>query len=174
MTNEQDDLLRTISLSSHQLSNILNNMIDYARIEEKKINLEIGPVHLERFLDDLIDLFRTDLSRMHVDLIVEIASDMSEIVFADEVRLRQILTNLVGNSIKFSRSHSVIYINVRRETGGSRIEFSVEDEGIGISTAAARNLFKKFEQADTTIPKKYGGSGLGLAICKVDLIIDIY
>lgn len=165
---EQVELLQTISLSSQQLSNLISNVLDMSRIEENKLTIEKVPIHLEKCMQEVLDLFRTDMVRMKLDPILELDPNLPVCIITDELRLRQILTNLLSNAIKFSKPHGIVILAVRRfESAPDKLYFSVEDEGIGISEAASKALFESFRQAEASTARRFGGSGLGLVIAKV-------
>lgn len=143
--------------------------MDLGKIEENKVVIERGPVHLEKCLSEVMELFRSDLVRLRLETIVEIAPNVPSWVISDELRLKQIVTNLLSNAIKFSSPQSavtLIVVALLREDTRS-IQVSVEDEGPGISEEAGRRLFQSYNQLDPSTARKYGGTGLGLVICKV-------
>lgn len=139
-----------------------------SRIEENKLTIEKVPIHLEKCMQEVLDLFRTDMVRMKLDPILELDPNLPVCIITDELRLRQILTNLLSNAIKFSKPHGIVILAVRRfESAPDKLYFSVEDEGIGISEAASKALFESFRQAEASTARRFGGSGLGLVIAKV-------
>lgn len=163
---EQLDLVQTITLSSQQLSNLISNVLDLNRIEENKLFLENIPVDVERCVNEVADLFRTDLTRKKLDLIIDIDAKVSPWIKCDELRLRQVLTNLLSNAIKFSKPTGLVQVSAQPGDHG-KLEFIVQDEGIGIPEATAATLFQSFSQAEVSIARRFGGSGLGLVISKV-------
>lgn len=171
---DQQELLRTISLSSQQLSSLISNVLDLSRIEENKLVLERIPIMIEKSVHEVVELFRTNLVRMKIDTIIEIHPAVPEWIISDELCLRQVLTNLLGNAIKFSPPDSVVVVRVARIVVNDveYVKFYVEDEGPGISEETGKRLFESFSQADVSTARKYGGSGLGLVISKVTLYVQ--
>lgn len=168
LDGDQEELLRTITLSSQQLSNLISNVLDLSRIEENKLTIEKVSVVIEKSMKEVLELFRTDFVRMKIDPILEIAPNVPKLIVSDELRIRQIITNLLSNAIKFSKPNSVIILGVNlSDVDTKMIEIRVEDEGVGISESAGKRLFESFNQLEASIARKYGGSGLGLVICKV-------
>lgn len=169
LSSDQQELLRTITLSSQQLSNLISNVLDLSRIEENKLILERVPIMLEKCISEVMELFRANLVRMKMDHIIELSPSVPQWVLSDELRLRQVLTNLLGNAIKFSEPSTVVSVKVQsvEKDGRPYIEFSVQDEGLGIAETAGKKLFQSFNQVDASTTRKYGGSGLGLVISKV-------
>lgn len=170
LEKDQLELVQTITLSSQQLSNLISNVLDLNRIEENKLFLENIPVEIERCAHEVSDLFRTDLTRNKLDLIIKIDPQVPQWFIVDELRLRQVLTNLISNAIKFSKPRGLIQFIVNPHLSEPHMmEFLIQDEGIGISEATAANLFQSFSQAEASTARRFGGSGLGLVISKVSL-----
>ncbi|MCR9144986.1 MAG: ATP-binding protein [bacterium] len=179
------DYLRTISSSGRLLLKLINDILDLSRIESGRFNLEEEPVNVRMLLEDLRVFFREKARSTGVDFEVQAAADLPEILYLDEVRLRQILLNLIGNSLKFTSQGFVrvsAYVrpepdakaragrshNNNPDDGGPeiyRLILSVQDSGIGISPQGQKNIFEAFSQAHSE-SQKYGGVGLGLSICR--------
>lgn len=176
LTKEQSDLLNTIRVCSQQLFTLTNNVLDLSKIEESKLLLEARPVYLERTLTDVIDVFVPELVKKNVDVALNIYyPEVPETIISDESRLKQIITNILSNAIKYTREKSTISIQVRKIGGYSqpKLQFEISDEGPGIpETIPQSQLFDTFVQLDSSTFRKYGGSGLGLTISKklVDLL----
>lgn len=176
LSREQSDLLNTIRVCSQQLFTLTNNILDLAKIEESKLVLESRPVYLERTLTDVIDIFVPDLVKKNVDIAVNICyPEVPETIISDESRLKQVLTNILSNAIKYTRDDSTISILVRKVGGEcatsascpGKLQFEITDEGPGIpDTVPQSQLFDTFVQLDSSTFRKYGGSGLGLTISK--------
>lgn len=175
LSKEQSDLLNTIRVCSQQLFTLTNNILDLSKIEESKLVLESRPVYLERTLTDVIDIFVPDLVRKNVDVAVNICyPEVPETIISDESRLKQVLTNILSNAIKFTRDYSTISIHVRKVGGEcsltscpAKLQFEITDEGPGIPDKIPQSqLFDTFVQLDSSTFRKYGGSGLGLTISK--------
>lgn len=169
LTPDQEELLRTITVSSQQLSSLISNVLDLSRIEENKLVVEKSPVSLEKCFTESCELFRSDAIRLKLEIIMEIDISVPVWVASDELRIRQVITNLLSNAIKFATPHSTVSLTATKTTINDKeyILVSVEDEGRGISQQAGRTLFESYNQLDSSTTKQYGGSGLGLVISKV-------
>lgn len=171
---EQDELLNTIRICSQQLFTLTNNILDLSKIEESKLLLEARPVYLERSLTDVINIFISDLARKDVDVALMLDyPEVPEVIISDESRLRQVVTNVLSNAIKFTHDHSTIILRVCKVTQigpkgpVQKLRFETEDEGPGIPSSVPQSqLFDTFVQLDSSTYRKYGGSGLGLTISK--------
>jgi signal transduction histidine kinase len=175
LSKEQGDLLNTIRVCSQQLFTLTNNILDLSKIEESKLLLESRPVYLERTLTDVVDIFVPDLVRKNVDIAINILyPEVPETIISDESRLKQILTNILSNAIKYTRDGSTILIYVKKvgsecalNNCPAKLQFEITDEGPGIpDTIPQSQLFDTFVQLDASTFRKYGGSGLGLTISK--------
>jgi len=147
---------------------IINNILDYSKIESGKLDLEINEVNLRTLVEDVLDLLAPLSSKKNLELIYLIKDEVPEIVETDSARLQQILVNLIGNAIKFtSKGEIVLYVRPNRSASDKgNILFEVKDTGVGISQKQMGKLFKSFSQVDASTTRKYGGTGLGLAISK--------
>jgi signal transduction histidine kinase/CheY-like chemotaxis protein len=165
---DQHELVRTAYGSSQQLLRIVDDILDYSKLEADKLELETTPFNLRELLEGVLQLMERAAESKGLRLHLHIDPAVRLPVRGDPVRLRQILGNLVGNAVKFTDRGSVS-IHVRR-TGESatqhRLRFEVRDTGVGIEPAAQQRLFNAFAQADASTTRLYGGTGLGLAICK--------
>ncbi|WP_299183367.1 ATP-binding protein [uncultured Neptuniibacter sp.] len=170
---DQQRKVSTIINSSKSLMVILNDILDISKLESGRLVLEEKPFNLREMISDLIRLFRQAVDEKELKLIVQIAPDLEQYISTDEVRLRQVLINLISNAIKFTNDgHIQISLKkITTENHQTGICFEVEDSGIGISQNAQQNIFKSFTQADSSITRQFGGTGLGLAITK--LIVDL-
>ena len=160
--------LLAIRDSADSLMVIINDILDFSKIEAGKLQLTPEPFLLRRSLEQGLYPLQLRAEQKGLQLKLAIASDLPEHLEGDLVKLRQVLTNLVGNAIKFS-DHGVITLSVTLDQKTSDhylLRFCVADQGIGISPAAQARIFETFEQADQTTTKKYGGTGLGLSICR--------
>ena len=168
---KQLEYAQTIQDSSDAMLALLNDILDFEKIEHDKMRLEHIDFDLHRLVQGVITLMQGHASAKKLDLKIEMEVSIPRYVIGDAVRLRQVLLNLVGNSIKFTTQGGVT-LQIRTAPGAEstvstnlhRILFSVKDTGIGISPEAQRNLFNPFSQADSSIARKFGGTGLGLAI----------
>lgn len=164
---KQRDFLEKSNLSSHALLDVINDILDYSKIEAGKFYLENKPFELNSVLNNIMSLFEFQAQQKGIELSLNVELYES-LMIGDSLRLTQILTNLVGNAIKFTEKGSItISVSVVKENNEYRhLQFSIEDTGIGMTQDAQKNLFQEFTQADTSITRQYGGTGLGLAISK--------
>jgi signal transduction histidine kinase/CheY-like chemotaxis protein len=168
LTKEQFEYLRIIQTSSDALLTLLNDILDFSKIEAGKLNLETAPFDLRDMCEHITELLTPAAHEKGVDLILRFSPTTPSWVVGDAGRIRQILTNLAGNAVKFTHDGHV-YIEVDAIAGSNEItsiHFSVKDTGIGVSKEELPQLFQKFSQADSSSTREYGGTGLGLAICK--------
>jgi len=167
LTKEQRDYVETVRMSGETLLIIINDILDFSKIESGKLELEERPFEIASCIEDTFDLVAPRVTEKQLDLLYSIHPDVPAFVVGDEMRMRQVLVNLVGNAIKFT-DRGEVCVSVRNlgdEPDGLRLEFSVRDTGIGIAADRLDRLFKAFSQADTSTTRKYGGTGLGLVIC---------
>ncbi len=171
---DQKDYLQTAYKSARELLRIVDDILDYSKIEAKKLELEVVGLNLREVVDSVHRLLEKSAEAKSLTFNVTIEPSVRLAVRGDPVRLRQVLTNLVSNAIKFTQRGSVaIHISKRGETRTHfEILFAVKDTGIGIAPEAATKLFQPFSQADASTTRMHGGTGLGLVICKriVDLM----
>jgi len=160
--------LTKIDNAAQSLLSIVNDILDYSKIEAGKMELEQITFSLDEVLNDLDDIVRQKAEQKGIEIVFSMASDTPHYLKGDPLRLGQILINLVNNAIKFTEKGAVI-VEVKAGAGAGesrQLRFSVNDSGIGMTSEQVANLFKSFNQADTSITRKYGGTGLGLAITK--------
>ena len=144
------------------LTALLDDVIDFSRIEEGKLDLDLSPVDVGALADSVVRMLRPQAAEKAIGLVLEGAEDLGW-AETDGVRLRQALFNLVGNAVKFTIEGEV---TVRCRRRGERLCFEVADTGVGISLEAQAHLFERFQQADASTTRQFGGSGLGLAITR--------
>ena len=164
----QRDYLTKVQTSSKALLTLLNDILDYSKIEAGKISLETEEFSPEETIENVGNLFSAKVEEAGLDLLFEIDRDMPPRLVGDAMRLQQVLNNLVGNAIKFTSVGEVV-IGARvvsRSDELVELAFSVRDTGIGVTKEQADRLFNVFQQAERSTARKYGGTGLGLAICK--------
>jgi signal transduction histidine kinase/CheY-like chemotaxis protein len=168
LTAEQRDYLNTVKWSADALLTLINDILDFSKIEAGRIELDPIEFLLRDAIGDTLNPLALRASSKGIELAYDIAPDVPDALIADIYRLRQVIVNLVGNAIKFTKEGEVVIsVRVVEAHGDERVlEIAVRDTGIGISPAAAAKLFKPFEQADAATTRKYGGTGLGLAISK--------
>ncbi len=165
---DHKELVRTAYTSSQQLLRIVDDILDYSKLEADRLVLESTAFNLRELLDTVLEMMERPAEAKGLRLHLQIDSNVRLPVRADPVRLRQVLTNLVSNAIKFTERGTVA-VTVRRlgETAAQhQLRFEVRDTGIGIAPDAQARLFQAFSQADASTTRLYGGTGLGLAICK--------
>ncbi len=168
LDEEQRSYIEIIRDSSDALLHILNEILDFSRIEAGKMLLEHTPIKLLPLLDGVLDLFTSRAAEKGIELTCHTDEHIPKAIIGDASRLRQVLVNLISNAIKFTDNGSV-NVTVRqaeRRTNECVLEFEVSDTGIGISSDKQSLLFQSFSQLHPSINRKYGGTGLGLAICK--------
>ena len=165
---EQRDFVETIHLSGDQLLVVINDILDFSKIESGHMELEDVPLELAGMIEDVFELVGDRARRKNLELLYEIAPDVPPFITGDITRLRQVLINLAGNSLKFTEAGEVrIECKVAQRTAdGMTLRFSVSDTGIGIPADKLDRLFNAFTQVDASTTRKYGGTGLGLAICR--------
>lgn len=168
LTKDQRDSAMSVQFCGESLLTIINDILDFSKIEAGKLDVEPIPFDLRFAVEEVADLLSTRTQGKDVDLIVRYEPSTPRYLIGDAGRIRQILTNLTGNAIKFTE-HGHVFINVetvKRNDLSTVIRFSVQDTGIGIPEDKLEHVFEKFTQADSSTTRKYGGTGLGLAICK--------
>ncbi|MEA2029970.1 MAG: PAS domain-containing protein [Campylobacterota bacterium] len=168
INKQQQEYLDKMKRSSHALLHIINDILDYSKIEARKLDI----VHSEFYLDDLLhnveNLFSFEMSKKGLEFIFTIDPNTPLYLIGDTLRLTQILNNLVGNAVKFTHQgfvHLDICIKEIKEEKVT-LYFKIKDSGIGISQAKQKRLFRAFEQGDSSMSKEYRGTGLGLMISK--------
>ncbi|GAB0152167.1 PAS domain-containing protein [Marinobacterium sp. BA1] len=169
--DEQDlttlhDRLRKIHHSGRLLLGIINDILDFSKIEAGKLSIDPQPFFLTGLVDNLNSLFADMASRKNLQLSMRIDEVVGDSFVGDELRLRQVLTNLIGNAIKFTEQGSIQLVVSTHQSSVDRqwLKFSVLDTGIGITQEQRQKLFNAFSQADNSVTRKHGGSGLGLVI----------
>ncbi len=169
LDEKQFMMARTALQSSRELVDIINDILDISKLEEGKIELNPTAFSPQELVTNLTNLFSEVASQKGLRLLIEGLDRLPEYLTGDAMRIRQVITNLLNNAIKFTDQGDVT-LNI--ETTDKTVKFSVIDNGIGISKENAERLFQRFIQADITISRRYGGSGLGLSICKqlIDLM----
>ncbi|OQY27605.1 MAG: hypothetical protein B6244_10110 [Candidatus Cloacimonetes bacterium 4572_55] len=180
LSHDQREFVETIRVSGENLLIIINDILDFSRIESGKLELECQHLQLYTIIEEVYNLSRMKAEEQGLDLVYYLEPDVPVWIHGDPIRLRQILVNLVGNSLKFTERGEV-YVHVSlaeksdsllsssdlsQKNSEIMLQFSVQDSGIGISPDKLDRLFQVFSQADSSTTRKYGGTGLGLAICK--------
>lgn len=161
LTADQRELVTTMHRSGEALLEMLNEILDYSKLENNRLELDVEPFDVRELVDSTTDLFVAAAREKGVSVETDVAADVPRVVLGDEGRTRQVLVNLVGNAVKFTDRGSV---RISVETAGDRLRFVVTDTGIGLDPDQADSLFEPFRQADSTTTRQFGGTGLGLAI----------
>ncbi len=166
LTEEQRDYLRVVKSSAEALLTIINDVLDFSKIEAGRMNMEQTSFSLSKLVGDTLRGLALPAHSKGLELICQIDPRIPDWRIGDPVRLRQVLTNLVSNSIKFT-PHGEVMLSVAPEAsaaGDARLEFKVRDTGIGIAADQLEHVFEAFAQGDSSTTRKYGGTGLGLTI----------
>ncbi|WJV61796.1 two-component sensor histidine kinase BarA [Pectobacteriaceae bacterium CE70] len=166
LTATQKDYLQTIERSANNLLNIINDVLDFSKLEAGKLVLENIPFSLHNTLDEVVMLLAHTAHEKGLELTLNIQNDVPEQFIGDPLRLQQIITNLLGNAIKFTEQGNIdIRVEKRRQEHQQvQLEIQLKDTGIGIAEIQQAQLFQAFRQADTSISRRHGGTGLGLVI----------
>ncbi len=166
LTNQQREYVQTIATSGDALLHIIDEILDFSRIEAGRLDLESTAFSPRELVESICTLLRPEAHERGLSLETDIGEDIPELSLGDPGRLRQVLVNLVGNALKFTETGSVV-IGLRRKNSPSpraRLKFYVRDTGLGIPEEKISRIFEPFTQADSSIARRFGGAGLGLAI----------
>ncbi len=168
LNRDQKELLSIIDVSANNLFSIINDILDISKLESGNIELENEAFNIYNLVDDVIKMLGGRIGKTDVSLKTDIDPKIPEILYGDELRLKQILINFVNNGIKFTKKGSVTIIIKILEDKKHALQLKIEvvDTGIGISKEGLKRLFKKFSQVDSSMYRKFGGTGLGLMISK--------
>ena len=168
LTTEQRDLATTLAHSGEDLLTIINDILDFSKLEAGQMTLESTDFNLGEQLQVPIELQAETASRKGLELILNLDPTIPENLRGDSLRLRQIVLNLLGNAVKFTKKGEITVnvIPVADQDDCMVVRFEIQDTGIGIPPAVQASLFRPFVQADSSTTRKYGGTGLGLAICR--------
>ena len=165
---DQREFVEIVRASSDALMTIINDILDYSKIESGKLDLESHSFDVQDCIEEALDLMAEKAAEKEIDMVYAIADGTPLAVIGDVTRVRQILVNLIGNAVKFTESGEVLISVSSRPAPEHRVElrFAVKDTGIGIPEARRDRLFQSFSQVDSSTTRRYGGTGLGLAISK--------
>ena len=171
LTEEQAEYVKTIRMSGDALMAVINDVLDFSKIESGRLELDIRPLDIRACVRDTLDLLAYRAQERGLTLSAAIAEDVPAQVLGDGDRLRQVLINLVNNGIKFTEHGGVaVLVDLQAATGGAdsalQVHFAVSDTGIGIAPECMHKLFQSFSQLDVSTTRRYGGTGLGLAISR--------
>ncbi|MRK54555.1 response regulator [Klebsiella pneumoniae] len=163
LTAEQREYLSLVMSSAQSLLHIINDILDFSRIESGKMQVDEEPLEIRPFIQSLIRPHMPAASEKGIELLVDISPAVPEVLIVDGPRLRQILTNLLGNALKFTHQGEVL-LAIAPADDESRWRFRIRDTGIGIAPEKQKAIFEAFSQADSSTTRRYGGTGLGLTI----------
>ncbi len=169
MSPRMQRYLEIVNTSADSLLDIIEDILDYSKIEAGRLELEPHSFTLSTLLQELKHIFSTRAAQKRVELLFDIDPSIPSVLVGDSLRLKQVFNNLVSNALKFTESEGSVVLSgkMRNSSGNStELEFSVTDTGIGIAGNMLDMLFQPFTQADASTTRKYGGTGLGLSICK--------
>lgn len=163
LTPEQREYLSLVMSSAQSLLHIINDILDFSRIESGKMTVDTEPLEIRPFVQSLIRPHMPSASEKGIELLVDIAPGVPEVLIVDGPRLRQILTNLLGNALKFTH-HGEVMLAIEPTESEGHWRFRIRDSGIGIPMEKQKAIFEAFSQADSSTTRRYGGTGLGLTI----------
>ena len=165
---EENEYVRIIQSAGENLLRLLNDILDFSKLESNMMVFEAHPVSIDGILNSICNLYLPKAKAKNLTLSYECDTNVPEVVVGDPVRLTQVITNIVGNAIKFTPKGSVLIFArmISADEKKSIIEFKIKDSGIGISKEKLSRVFKRFEQAGVETTRLYGGTGLGLSIAK--------
>ena len=167
MDDNDKEKAEIISKSAKALLNIINDILDISKIESGKYEVSKSNFDLRDLLEQIVQLYAVNTKQKNIRFLYTLDESIPNFVFSDETKIKQVLSNILSNAIKFTPENKKVTFNVKLlklENNIASVRFSVKDEGIGISLENQRSIFEPFSQADGTISRKYGGTGLGLAI----------
>ncbi|WP_396589001.1 response regulator [Bermanella sp. R86510] len=168
LNKRQLEYLQTIDTSSSNLLNIINDILDFSKIEAGKLVLDQAPVNITDVIDEVLVMLAPEAHKKDIELAALVYQDVPQEILSDSMRLKQVLTNLINNAIKFTEQGSVIVRVMLEDEQDNRVslKFSVQDTGVGMSPEQQKHLFKAFSQGDASISRRHGGTGLGLVISR--------
>ncbi|CAH2030031.1 hybrid sensor histidine kinase/response regulator [Trichlorobacter ammonificans] len=168
LSQEQQDYLESMEISSRNLLFIINDILDISKVEAGKLDLEYADFPLRRSIEEVVTTQVAHIRQKRLELQVSIPDDLPEVINGDAMRFKQILLNLLGNAIKFTEQGGIrLEVTlVSRRDSTILLRLAVADSGIGMAPEVMERIFAPFEQADTSTTRRYGGTGLGLSICR--------
>jgi signal transduction histidine kinase len=168
LSDEQLEMVNLLEVSSNSLLGVINDVLDLSKIESGKFKISRAPTDIVKICEAVIDLLRIPSVEKKLDLTINLDTELPKMIYADSLRLNQILMNLIGNAIKFTHEGSVsLKVEILDRKGNNvKLKFSIIDSGIGIAKENIDKIFETFEQADEQTTIKFGGTGLGLSIVK--------
>jgi len=168
--NKQKSYLESIQVAGRNLLRLINDILDLSKIEAGRLEIQYEPVNPHAIFNEIKQIFQMKISDKHLEFIIDIDTDIPDVMMMDETRLRQVLFNLVGNAVNFTESGyiklSARKVYIEKESSKLDLVLFVEDSGIGIPEDQISQIFESFKQQDGQSTRKYGGTGLGLSITK--------
>lgn len=168
LDKQQNNYISKIQQSAQSLLGLINDILDFSKIEADQLHLESVPFQLGDVLDNITNLIGLQIVEKELELLFDIPTDLPMNLVGDPLRLGQVLSNFTANAVKFTETGEIV-VSIRileNNTRTVKLQFSVRDTGIGISSEQQVKLFRSFSQADESTTRKYGGTGLGLSICQ--------
>lgn len=165
LNEDQKEHIEVIEQSGNLLLTIINEILEFSKIEAGKLELEYRDFNVKKCIEDILDVLSNEIYKKGLEIPVFIDEKVPDEIYSDEARIRQILLNLIGNAIKFTPKGE-ISISLKLAECGQMLLFEVEDTGVGIPKSKLESIFQSFSQADISDTRKYGGSGLGLTISR--------
>lgn len=167
LDNQQQEYSSIVQRTSSLLLHLIDDILDFSKLQSEAIRIENIAFDLEECLSDVLEMQTPLAAAKDINLYYVPAPNLPATVYGDPTRIRQIVTNLIGNAVKFTETGSVsLYVKCHQTESHTDLHIKVKDTGIGISSSQMMQLFQPFSQADTTISRRFGGSGLGLVICR--------
>ena len=171
INEEQREMLQIMRSSGQSLVHLVNDVLDFSKLESAKMELENAPVALGRLIEETVEMFAYYAAESKLELVYHVDATVPELIYGDRERIKQILVNLIGNAMKFtSEGEVVVTVAPRTETKNNEnhnwLRIAVRDTGIGIPPDQQQRIFEAFTQADTSTTRRFGGTGLGLAISR--------
>jgi len=168
LTKEQLDYVETIRISGDNLLTVINDILDYSKIEQGKMELDLQRMNIIETVEDVVTLLSSTAAKKHLELLLKVSPNVPRFIVSDPHRLKQVLVNLINNAIKFTLEGEILLSVALKYREGRQLEleFAVKDTGIGIPKDKQDRLFQSFSQVDASIARRFEGTGLGLAISK--------
>ena len=165
LSYKQKDFLKNIGNSANSLLRIINDILDFSKIEAGKLTIDRTTFNLKKTVSNVIESVKFIVENKNIKIHLEYEKNLKDYFYGDSLRISQVLTNLLGNAVKFTSDYGDIYVTIIK-VQNEKLRFTVKDTGIGLSQKEKKRLFSSFSQADSSTTRKYGGTGLGLAISK--------
>jgi len=168
LTPEQQEYLNNVKTSADNLLSLINDILDLSKIEAGKTELEYADFSLRRLVKDVCTMQRSRIRKKRLELHIKLANDVPDLLHGDQLRVKQIMLNLLNNAIKFTEQGTItIYaLLLSQDADNVTIRLTISDTGIGVTPSAMDKIFAPFTQADSSTTRKFGGTGLGLSICR--------